>query len=166
MILSNPGGPGGSGVDFILSTGKKMAKIAGTNYDQVSWEPRGVGYSIPAANCVTERQLDKRSLVSKIRGPEFPISFYEPRLAQSLYDGKLCKKKTGADNQAGPHMTTAVVARDMISILDAYAKSKKGKSISHPSLLNYWGISYGTQVGQTFASMFPRRVGRVLIDAG
>jgi hypothetical protein len=62
-------------------------------------------------------------------------------------------------------MSTATVARDMISILDAYAESEDGKRCtSDASLLNFWGFSYGTFIGQTFASMFPSRVGRVVLD--
>lgn len=65
---------------------------------------------------------------------------------------------------AGPHMTTSVVARDIISILDAYAMSPEGSSVTDPHLLNFWGFSYGTIIGQTFGSMFPDRVGRVVLD--
>jgi pimeloyl-ACP methyl ester carboxylesterase len=74
-----------------------------------------------------------------------------------------CEKSIGGLDQAGPHMTTATVVRDMISILDAFAKTEDGECSKDPSLLNYWGISYGTYIGQTFASMFPDRLGRVVL---
>jgi hypothetical protein len=62
-------------------------------------------------------------------------------------------------------MTTAIVARDIISILDAFSSSSDGsKCSSDASLLNYWGVSYGTFLGETFANLFPERVGRVVLD--
>lgn len=61
-------------------------------------------------------------------------------------------------------MSTVVVARDMLSIVDAFAATERGKTTKDSSLLNYWGISYGTFIGETFASMYPDRVGRVVLD--
>jgi len=61
-------------------------------------------------------------------------------------------------------MSTTSVARDLISILDAFARSEDGSKVENATLLNYWGISYGTFIGETFASMFPDRVGRMVLD--
>lgn len=61
-------------------------------------------------------------------------------------------------------MTTSVVVKDLATILDAYVASPAGRNVTDPSLLNYWGFSYGTIIGQTFASVFPDRVGRVVLD--
>lgn len=141
-----------------------LTLVVGTNYDIISWDPRGVGQSIPSASCLGPN-LPSRSKIPNIHGPEFNESDWAEVVGSSLAFGERCEPQIGGKDQAGPHMTTAIVARDMISILDAFAKTEAGRSVEEPSLLNYWGISYGTMLGQTFASMFPKRVGRVILDA-
>ncbi|ESK91339.1 alpha beta hydrolase fold family [Moniliophthora roreri MCA 2997] len=51
-------------------------------------------------------------------------------------------------------MNTDYTARDMLRITEAYGREK----------IQYWGISYGTVLGSTFASMFPDKVERLVID--
>jgi len=91
------------------------------------------------------------------------------------------------------YVDTAFVARDMLEIVerhgewrDAEAKRllesprcSRGRSVSDgtrpgvPERLKYkpgeekilyWGFSYGTYLGNTFAAMFPDRVGRLIVD--
>lgn len=63
-------------------------------------------------------------------------------------------------------MSTVINVRDMLFFLDAFASSPEGKSVknSDPTHFNYWGASYGTIIGMTFASMFPARVNRLVLD--
>lgn len=163
MVLTNPGGPGGSGVQFLTGAVDLATEVVGTNYDFVSWDPRGVGYSIPAANCTIPANLQRRGLET-LTGPELAPVYFEDLYSQSIEIGIACENSIGGQNQAGPHVTTATVVRDMISIVDAHAASDRGKSCENASLLNYWGFSYGTFIGQTFVSMFPHRLGRVVLD--
>jgi pimeloyl-ACP methyl ester carboxylesterase len=173
MLLMNPGGPGGSGLYNTLIH-PEIQEIAGLNYDLVSWDPRGVGLSIPSGDCEpSNSSTPANATLSKLR-QRSTDQFFRPELKietlQNLYDesltmGKTCQRVIGGPDGAGPHMTTATVARDMMTIVDAFAMSADAQKVENPSLLNYWGFSYGTFLGQTVASMFPNRMGRVVIDA-
>lgn len=172
MILANPGGPGLSGVDLIRSLASQQIPFFGLNYDFVSWDPRGSGYAMPPGNCALSPNLTiplgpvtKRHAIDKLYGPSFPEAYFENTYKVAYELGQQCTASIGGPTDSGPHMSTAIQARDMVSILDAYAKSDDGRSSEgDASLLNYWGMSYGTFLGQTFASMFPDRVGRVILD--
>lgn len=67
---------------------------------------------------------------------------------------------------------TPNVARDIVGMLDKIYELRRGKgeerlelrSLREVPRLNYIGISYGTVIGNTFASMFPGRVGRMILD--
>lgn len=181
MILTNPGGPGASGVDLIrnfagqvtpyLGLNQKIPFL-GLNYDFVSWDPRGSGFAMPLGNCSLPPNLSvplgpaamNRRALDKLYGPSLPEAYFEKVYEVARVEGQACSQSIGGPKQAGPHMSTTTIARDILSILDAYAKSEDGKSCKNASLLNYWGLSYGTILGQIFASMFPDRVGRVVLD--
>jgi pimeloyl-ACP methyl ester carboxylesterase len=95
-----------------------------------------------------------------------PDDFYDSYIQFGISIGSECAELAGGQLDAGPHMSTATTARDMLSIVDAFAATEDGQRASKPShLLNYYGISYGTFLGQTFASMFPERVGSMVLDA-
>jgi len=96
--------------------------------------------------------------------------------------GSFCKK--AMEDAEGPdikeYMSTASVARDMLEITERHAEHtaeqrvqlagwKTGKRLNSDyrpgaAKLLYWGFSYGTFIGSTFASMFPDRIGRVVLD--
>jgi pimeloyl-ACP methyl ester carboxylesterase len=61
-------------------------------------------------------------------------------------------------------VTTTDIAQDLISILDAFVASDDSNGVDSPELPNYWGFSYGILLGQTFASLFPDRVGKFVLD--
>lgn len=147
MILTNPGGPGGSGLNFLPQSGDQIQATTGRDYDIVSWDPRGIGHSIPTANCnlgseSSTSRFRRRSTggVPRIKLAEQKNSYIEATLQDAISTGLQCNKTIGGPEDAGPHMSTAVVARDMISILDAYSQTDQGRDTDSPHLLNYWGF--------------------------
>lgn len=158
-MLFNPGGPGVSGVATALENAALIQTVAGTNWDIIGFDTRGTGLSKPVANCSTDATLKSRAV------PRISDEFYNSYIQSGKELGERCEKIIGGEKDAGPHMSTAVTARDMLSIVDAFAETEDGSKASKPKhLLNYYGISYGTFLGQTFASMFPERVGNVVLD--
>ncbi|KAE9364499.1 hypothetical protein N431DRAFT_355505 [Stipitochalara longipes BDJ] len=174
MILTNPGGPGESAIDDFINNGVYEASIVGSNYDYVGFEPRGIGYSIPATNCtssitpipgIQERSASRRSGQSaRLTGPFLGSTFFNDDYEGAVEVGQTCQNLTGGPNDAGPHMSTLYLVQDMLSIVDAYASSSQSQGVQNASLVNFWAFSYGTFVAQTFASMYPDRVGRFVID--
>jgi pimeloyl-ACP methyl ester carboxylesterase len=142
-----------------------LQAIAGTNWDIVGFDTRGMWLSEPVANCSVSSASDENVTLSSRFVPRVTDDFYEGFIQTGKDLGEQCEKAVGGETDAGPHMSTATTARDMLSIVNAFAETDDGKRASKPSdLLNYYGISYGTFLGQTFASMFPERVGNVVLD--
>ncbi|TCD64930.1 hypothetical protein EIP91_003427 [Steccherinum ochraceum] len=150
-ILFNPGGPGGSGVEVVLDRAKQFRDILGEGFDIVGFDPRGIGFTTPAlyaSKTKGEQGLFLNDFLPTVNSSESALgSLYAT--AQNL--GHLAETLAG---DVAPHVSTPVVARDMLSITKAHGRDK----------LQYWGFSYGTILGATFAAMFPDNVGRVVID--
>ncbi|KAF0718577.1 Aste57867_1603 [Aphanomyces stellatus] len=152
-IVMNPGGPGASGT--YLASAKSIV-LTGGNYDVFGFDPRGVGESRPikcSKNGVTAATEAARlaSLTVPLDTESSPTSIdrYEAELKAQVrrcevYDGDYL-----------PYLSTAFVARDMDLIRKALGES----------VLNYYGISYGTFLGVTYANMFPDHVGRMALDS-
>ncbi|KAJ7062892.1 TAP-like protein-domain-containing protein, partial [Mycena amicta] len=152
-ILVNPGGPGGSGIDFVLTRGYLLSKILGPEFDIIGFDPRGIGRSTPRVSFFTtraERQLWSGTGVTEsldASAESLPRAWARAILQNTLaaerdYDASL------------RFMNTEFTARDMLQIVKAHGRDK----------IQYWGFSYGTVLGATFAAMFPENVGRMVID--
>ncbi|KAJ7152452.1 Alpha/Beta hydrolase protein [Mycena filopes] len=155
-LLFNPGGPGGSGVDAIVGAGAEFATVFGEQFDIVGFDPRGVSYSTPTISFF-KTEAQRRFLVpspNNVLYASFNAS--SSSLADSYANMHLLGKLAvdNDPNQYLQHMSTDNIARDMLTITEAFGFQK----------LQYWGISYGSVLGATFATLFPDKVGRLIID--
>ncbi|KAJ7773944.1 TAP-like protein-domain-containing protein [Mycena metata] len=154
-ILLNPGGPGGSGVDYVVEAGEQISTILGDRFDLVGFDPRGVSYSTPTVSWFksdAERALwipsTQSTVYPSLNESEYAVA---QQWARAQIQGQLAQERAGGYLQ---YITTDNTARDMLRITEAFGQEK----------LQYWGISYGSVLGSTFAAMFPDKVGRVVID--
>lgn len=145
-LVYNFGGPGGSGVDALPAFGPTFAKL-NTRYDLVSFDPRGVGNSAPV-HCLTDRETDALNAVDST--PDTPAEAKAWMDATRNFATR-CEQKSGP---LLPHLRTTDVARDLDRIRAAVGDEK----------LNYYGFSYGTELGATYAHLFPQQVGRMVLD--
>ncbi|KAL7621449.1 hypothetical protein AAE478_008771 [Parahypoxylon ruwenzoriense] len=181
-IIVNPGGPGGSGVEFVLSTAELMQGIAdasGTkHYEILSFDPRGTGRTTPSGDCFAD-EFARGNSVLELRALG-PLDGGRPIVArQRALMGAYAEQCARAGQAAAGHnvrayFSTASVARDMVEIVDKIdelrriqngtaAPARRDQPDATPRI-QYWGVSYGTVLGNYFASMFPGRVGRMVLE--
>ena len=145
-IVVNPGGPGGSGVDYAYNADYIFSPDITDVYDIVGFDPRGVAMSEPIS-CFTPEELDKNFAADS--KPD-----NEEEITATLEESEAFAKKCAENTEHLEHFTTAETARDM-DILRAALGEKK---------LNYVGKSYGTYLGTLYANIFPNKVGRFVLD--
>ncbi|MGY5123603.1 alpha/beta hydrolase [Streptomyces nigrescens] len=139
-LVFNFGGPGASGVATL--PGYAQARPLRSHYDLVSFDPRGVGNSA-GVTCLSDRELDEqRAETHDLAGTA----------EQNKQTAAACAKKSG---KVLPHVGTESAARDLDLIRQVLGDTK----------LHYFGISYGTELGGVYAHLFPKRVGRTVLDA-
>ena len=147
LLITNPGGPGISGVADMRASHEYFAGFTDL-YTVVSFDPRGIAGSTPAIKCLDEGQ---RSAI--FDQPSVPVGDAVLRaqmLARSI--GASCQSRF-ADSMA--HVGTGNVARDIDTIRAALGFEK----------ITYLGFSYGTFVGALYADMFPQRTDRMVLDS-
>jgi len=148
-LFLNPGGPGGSGVDFLLNTGPYLfTEAVRRNYDLVGFDPRGIGRS-DELTCFE----DIGEFTPFDNSPVFPVTPKEVNKQEKLdqYLSDLCHLRAG---ELINHMSTADVARDMDLLRQAVGDEK----------LHFAGYSYGSYLGVTYANLFPENVGAMVLD--
>ncbi|HWU45530.1 MAG TPA: alpha/beta hydrolase [Humibacter sp.] len=149
-LLVNPGGPGGSGYDFVRDSVDYAtdAKLQ-SSFDIVGFDPRGVGRS-SAVKCYGAQKMDHYlyDITPGIRGSDAWIAAQKK---SSTDFGAACKQNTGP---LLGQVDTVSAAHDL-DLMRAVLGDKK---------LDYLGYSYGTYLGATYAGLYPKKVGRMVLD--
>lgn len=146
-LLLNPGGPGGSGIEYVKAATMVTTSAVRNVYDLVGFDPRGVGKSEPV-NCLTQAEADELLASDATADSEQEESAI---ISMATDFGAKCEAR---DPEIARNIDTVSVAKD-VDILRAVLGDEK---------LNWLGKSYGTYIGAIYAELFPGRVGRMVLD--
>ncbi|MFF5208087.1 alpha/beta hydrolase [Streptosporangium sp. NPDC000396] len=146
-LVFNFGGPGASGVDTLAQAAKVFSTL-NTRYDLVSFDPRGVERS-SGIRCDGKEVMDRYTAMNSYASDEAEWATLEKTVDEFV---NACQASSG---KLLPYVGTVNAAQDMDRIREALGDQK----------LNYFGISYGTQLGAVYATKFPQNVGRFVLDA-
>ncbi len=146
-LLVNPGGPGFGGSDFAIFAEANFGRPLLDHFDIVAWDPRGTGLGEPKIDCIDD--YDHFFATGDIT----PDDSAE---RQQLID--LADEFTGEciDNNADiyQHVGTNNSARDIDAIRAAFGEAT----------ISYLGFSYGSELGATWATLFPTTVRAAVFD--
>jgi len=145
-MLVNPGGPGFGGSSVAADAEYYFSDELLDRFDIIGWDPRGTGKSTPAVDCVDEYD-DYFGIDSTPESPEEKQAIIDA--GQSFNDE--CEANSG---EILPYISTQATARDMDSIRRALGEEK----------ITYFGFSYGSELGATWATMFPETVRAAVLD--
>ncbi|MEV5558765.1 alpha/beta hydrolase [Nonomuraea wenchangensis] len=148
-LLINPGGPGASGRALTEYVAAGLPAGVRERYDIIGFDPRGVGGSDPAMHCVDPDvfyKAPRQDAVPHGTGDEQRL------LARAAEYAGSCGERW---SWLLPHLTTENAARDLDQIRAALGEKK----------ISYLGFSYGTYLGAVYATLFPSRVKRLVLDS-
>ncbi len=150
VILTNPGGPGGSGLDLntfliaqLKAEGSAADKAAAADYDWIGFDPRGVGSSVPAITCAPYYFSGDREN-------------YNPRTKQILNYWLTRARRGGSRWRSSRWWTWAGWTGP------GHGQYPAGAG---PRRISYYGFSYGTYLGQVYSTLFPSHVRRLIMDS-
>ncbi|MEO3937501.1 alpha/beta fold hydrolase [Dermatophilaceae bacterium Soc4.6] len=145
VMLTNPGGPGGSGLTLSV-LGQYVPKGAGSSYDWIGFDPRGVGSSEPSPTCNGDYfGFDRPDYI-----PSNPTVQRQWFTKTNTY-ARDCAAAAGL---LLDHVKTTDTVADMESMRIALGQQK----------INFYGFSYGTYLAQVYATLHPQQVRRFVID--
>ena len=147
VLLVNPGGPGepGRSLAGVVATGINPQVAA--SYDIVGFDPRGVGASVPALSC-------DPSFFAGVRPDYIPAN----ATAEQVLISRAKSYAADCEQRFGwllPYLTTVNAAKDLDMIRQAFGVQK----------ISYFAYSYGTYLGQVYATLFPDRLRRMVLDS-
>lgn len=147
VLLANPGGPGAGGRGYGAEVAASLPVNLRKAYDVIGFDPRGVGASNPALSC-------DKDYFKPVRPDYVPrdTAAEQVWLHRSQAYARACGAKYGT---LLDHMKTTDSAQDLESIRVALGQQK----------INYLGASYGTYLGAVYATLFPGRVRRMVLDS-
>ncbi|MFB7666839.1 alpha/beta hydrolase [Kitasatospora sp. NPDC056138] len=146
-LLLNPGGPGGSAIEYLEGSANSFDPGLRAAYNLVGLDPRGVGRSSPV-KCLDGPQMDAYTAIDMTPDDQSQISAL---VTADKGFAAACQKQSGSFLG---HVSTVESARDM-DVLRALLGDDK---------LHFLGKSYGTFLGATYAGLYPSRVGRMVLD--
>ncbi len=146
-LFVNPGGPGGSAVEYASYADRVISPAVLHKYDVVGVDPRGVGMSNPV-ECLDGPATD--AYLATDPTPD-DAAERDALLAETERLGKACQQKYP---ELINHLSTEDVARDM----------DVARQIVGDATMTYLGKSYGTYLGTVYAKLFPGKVGRFVLD--
>lgn len=146
VLLFNPGGPGGSGLDMPRFFATILPQEITSQYDLIGFDPRGVGDSTPVSCGLSEADAFRAFTPMELPGGFDATAAFLQRVAHD------CAAMAGPNM---PFMTTNNTARDMDQIRQALGAQK----------ISYLGYSYGTKLGAAYASLFADKTDRIVLDS-
>lgn len=148
-LFVNPGGPGGSAQEFAEYLAGSLGSEVRKRYDVVGVDPRGVGESTPL-RCLDDAEFD--AFIALDPDPETPEE------VEAVREGIVAMGQACADNSGSlaAHVATEEAARDHDIV----------RAVLGEDRFDWFGASYGTQLGATYAELFPEKVGRMVLDGG
>ena len=146
-LVVNPGGPGGSGIDFAKYGYATFSGQLLREFDIIGFDPRGVVSSTPI-ECLDGPGTDQ--LLATLGTPQNEAQT-QAAIASAASVGQACEANSP---NLTPHIGTVPAARDMDILRELLSEPK----------LNYMGLSYGTFLGLTYADLFTNNVGRFVLD--
>lgn len=146
-LVVNPGGPGGSGVDYAAAADDVVTPELHAAYDIVGFDPRGVGESEPL-KCLDGPEVDE--FLSSDASPDTPEE------AQELVDDSAAFGQGCLADSAD--LTANIGSANVVADMDIL------RAALNDAQLDYLGFSYGTLLGAMYADRFTDHVGRFVLD--